>query len=60
MCKLLEVSIALVKPILYMQTLKWILFERQNTPKEKKIYHNLIFYMNFSWEEKSLLRTLEG
>lgn len=46
--------------LFYMQTLKWILFERQNTPKEKKIYHNLIFYMNFSWEEKSLLRTLEG
>lgn len=34
--------------LFYMQKLKWIFFERENTPKEKKIYRNLIFYMNFS------------
>lgn len=43
-----------------MQKLTWILFERETISKEKKTCHNLIFYMNFSHEEKSLLRTLEG
>lgn len=50
----MKVSTGPVQPILHAETQMEFVGKGKYTLEEKKIYCDLIFYMNFSWEEKIL------